>query len=343
MLQRAAGMKCPRCGEINDPGFRFCRGCGGALPEVDDAAATSALSERDLDFALPSPSQAPATVAIAPPPPARAVYKLVATSGLLRGRTFTIDQKGLIIGRDPANCQVIVADDGVSRLHAWVGFNEDGEVVLKDRHSANGTYVNQVRIQEKILQPTDEISVGNERRHLFRLEEAHPSSDAIATEQVAAPRARGHVGGTSVLNTKDLATEQEEEKTAGGTVKMKVTELIARPHLELIVDKYAVRTLDIPDAGLIVGRDASRCPLVMEHPSVSGVHAEFMFKNDKVILTDRSTNGTFVNGLRASGIELHDGDYITFGRYSGKSLIFRTGLEPELKVESIDLSRDLIT
>ena len=37
---------------------------------------------------------------------------------------------------------------------------------------------------------------------------------------------------------------------------------------------------------------------------------------------------------------LHDGDYITFGRYSGKSLIFRSGLEPQLKMENIDLDKD---
>ncbi len=38
--------------------------------------------------------------------------------------------------------------------------------------------------------------------------------------------------------------------------------------------------------------------------------------------------------------QLHDGDYITFGRYAGKSLIFRSGLEPQLKMENIDLDKD---
>jgi len=89
--------------------------------------------------------------------------------------------------------------------------------------------------------------------------------------------------------------------------------------VELIVDKYAVKSIDIPDAGLKVGRDAV-CGLQIEHPSISGTHSEFSLKGGKVTLTDLSTNGTFVNGRRVgNAAELHDGDYITFGRYAGKS------------------------
>ena len=334
-------MKCPRCGEKNEDGFSFCRICGSALLDAEAGAATMSLTDANL----PGP---PLSVPVPTPPTKReqqAVYKLLATAGLLSGRTFTIDTKGLIIGRDPATCQVVVADDEISRLHAWVGFNDQGEVIVRDSNSANGTYVNDVRVKERVVQPSDEISVGTGRHHLFRIQGMQSApSDPVLTERMEAPKLGVVTGGTSILSARELAAaEQQEDKTASGTVKMKVTDLMARPHLELIVDKYAVRTLDIPDDGLVVGRDPSRCPLVMEHQSVSGVHAEFKPKDGKVILTDRSTNGTFVNGLRITAVELHDGDYITFGRYSGKSLIFRTGLEPELKIEKIDLTKDLIT
>ena len=121
---------------------------------------------------------------------------------------------------------------------------------------------------------------------------------------------------------------------------IKLTDLMARPHVDLIVDKFAVKSEDIPDEGLVVGRDPARCKMVMEHASVSAVHAQFSLKEGKVELTDQSANGTFVNGIRIKSAELHDGDYITFGRYSGKSLIFRSGLEPQLKMENIDLTKD---
>jgi ABC transport system ATP-binding/permease protein len=334
-------MKCPACGEMNEEGYAFCRSCGQALGTAEDSNATvplTAVRARQAARGEPAPA-APAT----PPPESPRISKLIATAGLLSGRTFTIGRKGLTIGRDPAGCQVVIADDEVSRLHAWIGYNDEGEIVLRDRTSANGTYVNGVRIQEKILTPTDEISVCTGRRHVFRIAPAESILAAAPGESEAPPQVSAVPSGTSILNPMELAAAAEEEKAAGGTVKIKLTDYMARPHLELIVDKYAVKTMDIPDAGLTVGRDPSRCALAMDHPSVSGVHAELAPSEGKVTLSDRSTNGTFVNGLRVTTADLHDGDYITFGRYSGKSLIFRTGLEPELKVETVDLNKDRIT
>jgi ABC-type multidrug transport system ATPase subunit/pSer/pThr/pTyr-binding forkhead associated (FHA) protein len=327
-------MQCPRCGEINEEGFRFCKSCGAPLPEIEGSAAAT--------IGIPSSIAATTTVpAVAPSPAAPQGFKLLATSGLLSGRTFTIGPKGLTIGRDPSSCQVLLADDEVSRIHAWVGYDDQGEVVIRDRHSANGTFVNQARIQEKVLKPRDEISVGSGRRHLFRIEPV--AAPAMGPPEFAAGAKAGAVpGGTSVMSVAEIASAQQEKGVAG-TVAIKLTDLIARPHLELIVDKYAVKSLDIPDAGLKVGRDTARCQLVMEHPSVSGVHAEFSLKDGKVVLDDRSTNGTFVNGKRVTTADLRDGDYITFGRYAGKSVIFKSGLEPELKIEKVDLTKDRIT
>jgi len=331
-------MRCPGCGEINEAGFRFCRNCGQVLPEAEGAGSIPSFGRP------PAPEFAP-TKAVAAPPELPPTYKLMATSGLLAGRTFTIGPKGLLIGRDPATCQVVVADDEVSRTHAWVGFNDEGEVIVRDRHSANGTYVNKVRIQERVVRPTDELCVGTERRHLFRIERVGVQlpAAAVRTDFAAVPPAGRRAGGTSILAPAEMAPVQPEEKVETGTVAIKLTDLMARPHLELIVDKYAVKTLEVPDAGLKVGRDADRCQFVMDHPSVSSVHAEIGTREGKVFLTDRSTNGTFLNGARVQTVQLHDGDYITFGRYAGKSLIFRTGLEPELKLETVELSKDRIT
>ena len=334
-------MRCPGCGEINEPGFRFCRNCGSALSEREETAATAAISMP------PAAPAAPAEV-VAPQPETFVTFKLLATKGLLTGRTFTIGPRGLLIGRDPANCQVVLADDEISRTHAWVGFDNEGRVVVRDRNSANGTYVNQVRIQERVLRPTDELEVGTDRRHLFRIErtggEAVSSPPpAPVTERLPVARPAAPIGGTSIMGAPEAAAIPREAKATGGTVALKLTDLMARPHLDLIVDKYAVKTLEVPSEGLSVGRDSGRCQVVMEHPSVSAIHAEFALKDSKVVLIDRSTNGTFVNGSRIRTAELVDGDYITFGRYAGKSLIFRTGLEPQLKLETVELAKDRIT
>ena len=330
-------MRCPGCGENNDADYRFCRNCGRAMPAPEDQPAGEAT------VAVPAPDSFP-TQAISPPAESIQRYRLVATEGLLAGRTFTLTPKGLLIGRDPVNCQVVVADDEISRSHAWVGFSDQGEVVVRDCHSANGTFVNRVRIQERVLRPTDEISVGAGQRQLFRIEpiEVNPSS-VPRTEPFLAPKIQPAPNVTSVVPPAPSAPPGVSGRVETGTVAIKLTALSARPHLDLIVDKYAVKTLEVPETGLAVGRDSARCQLLMDHPSVSGVHAEFRTQEGKVILTDRSTNGTFLNGVRVRGADLHDGDYITFGRYAGKSLIFRSGLEPELKLEKVALNKDRIT
>ena len=333
-------MRCPGCGEINEPGFAFCPNCGSAIPQSEDMAATAAIT-------LP-PEAPPAPAEVAPPQPeSHVTYKLLATKGLLAGRTFTIGPRGLMIGRDPSSCQVVLADDEVSRTHAWVGFDAQGRVIVRDRNSANGTYVNQTRIQERILRPTDELEVGTDRRHLFRIERTGGEVDVPrpvpVTERIAVSRAPAPPGVTSVMGPPATTAIPAAAKATGGTVAIKLTDLMARPHLELIVDKYAVKTLEVSESGLSVGRDSGRCQVVMEHPSVSSVHAEFALQNGKAFLTDTSTNGTFVNGQRIRTAELVDGDYITFGRYAGKSLIFRTGLEPQLRSETVELAKDRIT
>ncbi|MGO9270455.1 MAG: FHA domain-containing protein [Terriglobia bacterium] len=330
--------KCSRCGEINDEGFRFCRSCGRAL-----VAEPASDKPRAADVAAARPAE-PARAPAAAEPHGAGAFKLVATAGLLSGRTFSIGPKGLSIGRDPLNCQVVIADEEVSRLHAWVGVTDRGEVTIRDCHSVNGTFVNDARIQEHQLESAEEFSVGTSGHHRFRVEGVRPVRPSPLTQTDSQQEAPG-AGETSVLSPRDLFSGSDEAGKANETVALKLTGLMARAHVELIVDKYAVQTLEIPPEGLLVGRDAGRCQLVMDHPSVSAIHAEFSPVNGKVLLVDRSTNGTFVDGSRVSGVELelHDGDYITFGRYAGKSLIFRTGLEPELRHEVVDLDKERIT
>ncbi len=52
-----------------------------------------------------------------------------------------------------------------------------------------------------------------------------------------------------------------------------------------------------------VGRDPSQCPIVLEEPRISGVHATLKFERGGLLVRDEmSNNGTFVSGSRiASG------------------------------------------
>ncbi len=326
-------MKCPTCGEINEAGYRFCRVCGRAMGE-EDAGPTVAAPPPPRRIAQP-----PAAVGAMAPPAGPPAFRLVGTVGMLSGRNFNITAKGLTVGRDQTKCQIVLADDQVSRQHAWVGLNDSGQIMLRDRESANGSFVNQKRVQEAILKPNDLVSFGAGGKHQFRVESYVPAVVAPPVRRTDTGSDDGQIH-TSLVSQADIAAAQQQDRSVGGTVAIKLTDVMARPHVELIVDKFAVKSEDIPDEGLIVGRDPARCKMVLDHVSVSAVHAVFALKGDQVELTDQSANGTFVNGIRVKSAELHDGDYITFGRYSGKSLIFRSGLEPQLKMENIDLTKD---
>ena len=166
-------MKCPQCGEINPQGFKFCRACGGGLrggppPKSGSPAPPAAKSRRE----------------------GKPDFQLVATQGPLSGRQFKIGAKGLTIGRDPQKCQVVIPDEQVSRLHAWVGWGEAGQLSIEDRKSANGTYVNGTRVPRKALVAGDVVAFGPDEKHLFRLMRVKETP----------PRAPQPTGQTELLN-----------------------------------------------------------------------------------------------------------------------------------------------
>jgi pSer/pThr/pTyr-binding forkhead associated (FHA) protein len=87
---------------------------------------------------------------------------LQVTSGPLNGNRFAIPKAGLMIGRDSTKCTIVLSDEAVSKEHAWV-VPVDNEVVVIDRNSTNGTYLNSVdspRINKAALRSGDKVYIG---------------------------------------------------------------------------------------------------------------------------------------------------------------------------------------
>jgi hypothetical protein len=83
-------------------------------------------------------------------------------SGPLAGKRFAIPEGGLVLGRDPARCAIVLPIDSISKEHAWV-VPVDNQVVIIDRGSANGTYVNSTdsaRVDQAPLRSGDRIYLG---------------------------------------------------------------------------------------------------------------------------------------------------------------------------------------
>ncbi len=88
--------------------------------------------------------------------------RLVVQAGPLMGNNFQVSGQGLKIGRDPAACQVVLAEPTVSREHAMLyASGTDSEFVLKNLSGTNATFVNDRAVQETTLKHGDRIKIGN--------------------------------------------------------------------------------------------------------------------------------------------------------------------------------------
>lgn len=115
----------------------------------------------------------PATLPASPPPALPAATNSYGSiqflSGPLSGRTFKIGKEGLWIGRDSSKCGAVIADDAVSGQHAWV-VPVDGNVVVIDKGSTNGTYINSAdspRVSKVGLHNGDRVYLGKKGAAVF--------------------------------------------------------------------------------------------------------------------------------------------------------------------------------
>lgn len=77
--------------------------------------------------------------------------------------------------------------------------------------------------------------------------------------------------------------------------------------------------MSLAEHGLVIGR-AAHADWTLPDPAnhVSSIHCEVDYSDGRYVMTDRSTNGTFVNGSPrrpTEPVELRDGDLLTIGPY----------------------------
>ena len=133
---------------------------------------------------MEKPPGSDATVAFARPKPASAAgadevgHYLVMIEGGEPGRRILLGATPLTVGRDPSRDLVLV-DSDVSRFHVEVALWQ-GQVVVTDRNSTNGTFVDGTRIGcATVLHEGGLLQVGS---HVLRLErrsklEVHQSQE----------------------------------------------------------------------------------------------------------------------------------------------------------------------
>jgi Mg-chelatase subunit ChlD len=95
----------------------------------------------------------------APPTPQTPAAFLEIVSGPYRGHRYPVDADVVDIGFQPQNRICIQYDDALSSQHARIRF-EQGQLILEDRGSTNGTYVDGRRTTATPLQPGSRIRLG---------------------------------------------------------------------------------------------------------------------------------------------------------------------------------------
>ena len=92
---------------------------------------------------------------------------LLITGGPLVGMTLTLGSAQITIGRSP-NCIMVLEDEYVSGQHAMLS-PQDGEWVIEDLGSRNGTFVDDERItQPTVVHPGTTIRIGQTTLELVR-------------------------------------------------------------------------------------------------------------------------------------------------------------------------------
>ncbi|BDG06666.1 PAS domain S-box protein [Anaeromyxobacter oryzae] len=87
------------------------------------------------------------------------------------GQSLRLDADEISIGRADAS-DLVVDDLGASRRHARLAHTPDGEWILTDAGSTNGTYVNGVKILSTPLREGDKIQLGTVSAFRFSFREA---------------------------------------------------------------------------------------------------------------------------------------------------------------------------
>jgi hypothetical protein len=86
---------------------------------------------------------------------------LIVLEGPLKGRTIPVNKQLFRVGADPDNDLVLIDDDYISGSHALLRY-DNGELLLSDQHSLNGTLLNSALVADKasIVVPGDVIQIG---------------------------------------------------------------------------------------------------------------------------------------------------------------------------------------
>jgi pSer/pThr/pTyr-binding forkhead associated (FHA) protein len=209
-------------------------------------------------------------------PAAASLVRVTAGFGSAGQKTWNLRRPITLIGsRRPAH--IVLHDQGVARAHCVI-VNTGAEVLIKDLHTSEGTFLNKNRIELSVLSDGDLITVGETKIQVAITSQGSPPDDSGYGVEVSDP--------------------------------MKFPEPL---FLRL---NNSERTWKIEEAVAMFGR-LERAAISLDHEDVSARHAVVFRYLDRAAVFDLgSRSGIRVNGERCGLARLRDGGEIVVGPFA---------------------------
>lgn len=199
------------------------------------------------------------------------------------GDEIPINTPITIIGRSP-ECELQLEDEGISRRHAQLEISEEGQAVLRDLGSRNGTWVNNQKIEAPTtLKSSDQLRFGS-AQFIIHVADAKPATSA-----------------------ETITTNIQPSADINATATWKISAPMALVRNDGI--EFGLTN------NLHLGRDKTNEIVLKDDRGASQFHAKIELTEGHAVLTDlNSRNGTWVNGKRISTpMALKHGDRIQLG------------------------------
>jgi pSer/pThr/pTyr-binding forkhead associated (FHA) protein len=143
--------------------------------------------------------------------------------GIDKGRVFREMPTPVTIGREEGN-MLRLNDERVSRFHAKVQF-DNGEVILTDLESTNGTRVNGNVVQIRRLRPGDRVGVGRSLLLFGSEQEIKERIEALSSLSTTAPGGAAAVNSLpATVHAQTIAAQFDHDENLDLNTRAKVTQ-----------------------------------------------------------------------------------------------------------------------
>ena len=228
---------------------------------------------------------------------------LVVTFGTNVIESRRIDKDKITIGRDDTN-DIVLNNPTISREHSEINFS-DGIISIKDLRSANGTFINNVKMDDAVLDIGDEIIVG---KYMIKLKSARSLDPELDLSFQSSEEGK----------STDIETFMVDDKTRKQMLeRLKSGDNISFPELILANNKQIKLTED----NFYIGK-GSESNLRIKGIFIKDVHVKIIkigATSYKMISMGSFFSPVRVNGKKTKEKILRHGDVIEIG---GEEIVF---------------------